>query len=541
MYKLLIVDDEYWVRKRLLTTIDWNALGICEVFDAEDGKEALGICIQYEPDIIVTDINMPELTGIELMQALNESALYPRIILISGFNEFEYARSAIKLGVVDYLLKPIDENELKNIVKNIIDDFENEKKEKEMFEDLVDYSDEIRKRVLADLLTGKMEQPGSSILRLKNFLGIDFPFSSAICLIAHSKSVLNTDKSDYVEDTLLSFSISNILGDILPLFLQHFFLLSVEDLNVAVVFSEKTGEELQKTIQEIAKSVNHQLEELFNINIAFAVGEEAADILELCKSFKSARYAINSYNFNDWNNVLNYGKNGANDNLNIQSVYFDYNLKSVAAHVKSCDREAASHDLGLLLDEFLKQHSQSPTSLQIKLFYINAMNTLFKECLVSGPPSEEFLNFCIDSLDDIGAFFTPEKLMNSLQNIVDFLLNEYGEFIGNKRHWLFDQITGYIKENYTSPLTMKDVASKFYLNPCYFCKLFKNETGLTFTHYLMRLRIEEAKKLLLSNKKMYDIAAAVGYDNVQYFSTIFKEIEGVTPSQYRNSSVLKGG
>ena len=535
MYKLLIVDDEYWVRKRLLTTIDWKSLGICEVWDAEDGKEALGICIQNEPDIIVTDINMPELTGIELMQALNESALYPRIILISGFNEFEYARSAIKMGVVDYLLKPIDENELKNIIKNIIEDFENQKQEKEMFKTLVDYSGEIRKRVLADLLTGKMEQPNSSISRLKNFLGIDFPYASATCMIAHSNSVLNADKNDYVEDTLISFSISNILGDILPLYVQHFFLLPVEDLNVVVLFSEKTGESLQKTIQDIVKCANSQLEKLFNINVAFAVGEEVSGILELNKSFKSAKYTINSFNFNDWNNILNYGKSGINENLDIQNVYFDYNLKTIAADIKNCDKSAACLDLKILLDEFLKQNNQSPTSLQIKLFHINVMNTLFKECLVSGPPSEEFLNFCMDSLDDIGAFFTPEKLMSGLENIVDFLMTQYSEFIGNKRHWLFDQITQYIKENFTSQLTMKGVASKFFLNPCYFCKIFKNETGMTFTHYLMRLRIEEAKKLLSSNKKMYDIAAAVGYDNVQYFSTIFKEIEGITPSQYRNS------
>lgn len=534
MYKLLIVDDEYWVRKRLLSTIDWGSLGIDEIYEAEDGKQALSISIEYEPDIIVTDINMPELTGIELMQALNESALYPRIILISGFNEFEYARSAIKLGVVDYLLKPVDENELISIIKSCIEDLDNQKKEKELFNALVGYSDEIRKRVLADLLTGKIIYPNNSLLRLKH-LGIDFSYSSAICLIAHSSTTANTDKSDYVEETLISFSISNIMGDILPLFFHHFFILQMDDWNVAVLFSKKSGEDLQKSIKDVIDNMNKQLNELFNINIAFGIGNEVSDILELCKSFKTAKYAINTYNFNDWNCILNYGGKNITEHLDMQSIYIDYNLKSISVDIKNCDQTSASMNLRLLLDEFLKHNNQIPTPLQIKLFYINVMNTLLKDCLVSGPPSEEFLNVCIDSLEDIGTFFTPDKLMASLQIIVDFLLSQYNEFFGHKRHWLLDQITGYIKKNYTSSLTMKSVANKFYLNPSYFCKLFKNETGLTFTHYLMKLRVDKAKELMMgSNKKLYDIAAAVGYDNVQYFSTIFKEIEGVTPSQYRN-------
>lgn len=534
MYKLLIADDEYWVRKRLLCTIDWKSLGISEVYSAEDGKQALSMSIQYEPDIIITDINMPEITGIELMQALNESALYPRIILISGFTEFEYARSAIKLGVVEYLLKPINENELIDIVKNILEEFESQKQEKELFNDLVGYSDEIRSRVLTDLLTGKISQPNNSILRLKHFLGIDFAYKAATCLIAYSNSVTNPDSNDYVEDTLLSFSISNIMGDILPLFCEHFFSLSIEDLNVFVLFSLRTGENLQKSIRDILENATRQLSELFNTNIAFGVGDEVADILELSKSFKSAKYAINSYNFNNWNCILNYKKNNNKDNLDIQSIYVDYNFKAIASDIKNCDKAAASKDLKLLIAEFLRQNNQNPIPLQIKLFYINVMNTLFKDCLVSGPPSDEFLTLCINSLEDIGTFFTPEKLINGLQNIVDFLLSQYSEFIGNKRHWLLDQITEYINKNYTAPLTMKSVAHKFYLNPSYFCKLFKNETGSTFTHYLMRLRVEKAKELMGSNKKLYDIAASVGYDNVQYFSTIFKEIEGVAPSQYRN-------
>ena len=242
MYKLLIADDEYWVRKRLLDTIDWQSIGIGEVYGAEDGKKALCISIQHEPDIVVTDINMPGLSGIELMQALHLCALFPQFILISGFIELEYAASAIKLGVVDCLLKPIDEKELIHIVKMMIEDFDYHKKEKE--------------------------------------------------------------------------------------------------------------------------------------------------------------------------------------HLDAQSFFRGRNMKSIAVNIKNCDKAAATRDLELLLNEFMRQNNQNPTPIQIKLFYINIMNVLIKDGLASIPPSEEFLSLCIDSLDDIGTFFTPEKLMNNLLKIVDYLLSE---------------------------------------------------------------------------------------------------------------------
>lgn len=535
MYKLLIVDDEYLVRRRLVSTIDWASLGISEIYEAEEGRQALGISIENEPDIIITDINMPELSGIELMRSLNESALCPRVILISGYNEFEYARSALKLGAVDYLLKPVDENELLGIIKSCIEDFESHKKEKELLNALVSSSAEIRKRVLADLLSGKVDDPDNSLLRLKH-IGIDFPYSSAICIIAHSNGTAVKEKSDYVEETLISFSISNVMEDILPLSFAHFFIVQMDDMNVAVLFSDKTGEELQAAVKDTVDSVKEQLDKLFNANIAFGVGVEVSNLLDLSKSYKTASYAINFCNYKHWDSILNYGESVKTECLDLQSVYSDYNLKAISADIKNGDRASASAGLKLLTDEFLARTSKTPTPLQIKLFYINAINTLFKNCLVSCKLSEEFVNICMDSLKETGAFFTIERLTNGLQKIVGFLLSQYSTFIGNKRHWLIDRITEYIQENYSSSITMKSVARRFYLNPSYFCKLFRDETGVTFTHYLMRLRVEKAKELMsVSTKKFYDIATAVGYSNVQYFSTIFKEIEGITPTQYRNA------
>lgn len=528
------MDDEYLVRKRLLATIDWSSLGICEVYEAEDGKQALGISIEKEPDIIVTDINMPEISGTELMVALNESALYPRVILISGYDEFEFARSGLKLGAVDYLLKPVDEKELINIVKNCIENFENSKNQKELLNSLESSSSEIQKRIVSDLLLGRIENPNNSLLRLKN-VSINFDYSSVICLIAHYSAMVQTEKNDYLEETLIRFIISNVMEDILPLYFEHFLIVEIDDLNVTVLFSNQKEKELKDLIKNVIATTKEKLREFFQINIAFGIGVEVADIFDLSKSYKTAKYAININTYNDWSGIVNYGKNDKTDWLDLQYVYSEYNLMTISTDIKNGNRASSSENLKILTEEFLNQHSGHPTPLQVKLFYINVLNTLFKNCLISGPPSEEFLNICLDSIEETDAFFTSERLVKNLQKIVDFLISQYSTFMENKRHWLIDRITEYINENYASPLTMKNVASKFYLNPSYFCKLFKEEIGVTFTHYLMKLRVEKSKELMLdSSQKLYTIASSVGYSNAQYFSTIFKEIEGITPSQYRN-------
>ena len=206
-----------------------------------------------------------------------------------------------------------------------------------------------------------------------------------------------------------------------------------------------------------------------------------------------------------------------------------------STHIRSGDRLAALESLELIVDEFLSGSTNKRNPLQSKLFYINVMNTLFKNCIVSGPPTDESLALFVDSLDELDALFTPEKLRANLEKIVDFLISQNEAVNGNKRHWLIGNILNHIETQFANPITMKDVANHFFLNPSYFCKLFKEETGVTFTHYLTKLRIEKAKDLLSNSaQKLYDVAAAVGYSNVQYFSTIFKEVAGVTPSQYRN-------
>jgi len=530
MYKLLIADDEPWLRKRLMLTIDWESMGVTELYEAEDGAEAFMLATEHEPDIIITDIDMPELTGIDLMRTLNESALSPQIILISGYNEFEYARSAIQFGAVDYLLKPVDEEELKRIICKCIATLEQNRYNKGILDCLSSSSDLLREKIYADLLLGKLDFGKVPTSRLRE-LGIVFTARSAMCILAHSHPASQKLSENNVEETLIEFGITDNIRTCLAARFGEVLMLRMEDANAYLVFSDLDSGEFSAGVSEALADAKKKINELYSVRLAYGVGSVAHSLAELCPSYREARYRINLCSSQRGAAPSTDEHAKVND---FQVVYEEYNIKSLVASLKNGSAEEALRLLKELISEFLRHSDNDPSPLQVRLFYLNVLNSLLKGCLPFLPVREDVINICMEYIGEPAPAPNVNRMHARLQGLVAFLLEQYQRFIGSKRHWLIDKIIQYINEHYTAALTMSDVAGAFYLNPSYFCKLFKEETGVTFTKYLMSVRVQNAKNLMSdSSLKLYDVASAVGYTNVQYFSTVFKEIEGVTPSQYR--------
>ena len=531
MYKLLIADDEPWLRKRLMLTVDWQSLGISELFEAQDGAEALDLAAQNEPDIIITDIEMPELTGIDLMRTLNESTLYPQIILISGYNEFEYAQSAVKFGATDYLLKPVNEEELKKTVIKCIERIEQNQYNKELTKLLASSSDLLRERIYIDLMRGTLDFNKVPIVRLKE-LTVSFPKRSALCIVCHSHPLNHSLADNDVEKTVFGLSLIRTISRELNARFKNVLDFWIDDTSVFLVFSDAAPESLLNEAEEALLTSKKNISQKHNVRIAYGLGTVVHSPSDLSVSYRKARYNINlgqltQESDNDFKEASKISR--------FQSVYEEFNLKTLIATLKKGDADSASKQLTDLIAEFLNQTSGTPSSLQIKLLYINVLNSLFKGCLPYLPVSEDIIKICIDYIDESTSFHTTEKMHSQLQDLLYVLIEQYRNFIGVKRHWLIDKIIEYINEHYAESLSMSNVAAEFYLNASYFCKLFKEETGATYTHYIMRIRVENAKRLMADNSmKLYEIASAVGYTNVQYFSTVFKAIEGISPSQYRS-------
>ena len=177
--RLLIAEDELWLRKRLVSTIDWSSYGISEVYEAEDGGEALEIALKEKPDIVITDIRMPELSGIDLMKKLNENSIFSKMIVVSGYDDFEYAQGALRMGAINYLLKPVDEEELLDSVKRCVEELKKEKNKETVFDKQSAASEMLMEHIYEDLIFETSEKRTEELLQKLSRKEIGFPFQSA--------------------------------------------------------------------------------------------------------------------------------------------------------------------------------------------------------------------------------------------------------------------------------------------------------------------------------------------------------------------------
>lgn len=177
--RLLIAEDELWLRKRLVSTIDWPSYGISEVYEAEDGGEALEIALKEKPDIVITDIRMPELSGIDLMKKLNENSIFSKMIVVSGYDDFEYAQGALRMGAINYLLKPVDEEELLDSVKRCVEELKKEKNKETVFDKQSAASEMLMEHIYEDLIFETSEKRTEELLQKLSRKEIGFPFQSA--------------------------------------------------------------------------------------------------------------------------------------------------------------------------------------------------------------------------------------------------------------------------------------------------------------------------------------------------------------------------
>jgi len=168
MYTMLVADDERWIRERIISSIDWSRIGVSVAGEAADGEEALALCIKLKPDIILTDIRMPGISGLDFIRSLNDERINARIIIISGFNDFDYAQKAIKLGVVDYILKPVENTELVDIVKKCIRQIEAETYKNRIIEQTDPQGNVIEK--LADYVQGSSIRKRNTIEKALTFI-----------------------------------------------------------------------------------------------------------------------------------------------------------------------------------------------------------------------------------------------------------------------------------------------------------------------------------------------------------------------------------
>ena len=508
MLKVLVVDDEFIVRAGLIGCIDWKQMNLELAGEASNGQEALDIILKETPDIILLDLLMPVMTGMELIQKLEDLKVKTNIIILSCHEDYNYVREAFKKGVRDYILKLSSTpeeicNVIKDVVKKILDDKSMPEKEH------------------SDYITIDVQQSPAQIVPagqgyfLVSFYGCSpNKKNSGLILKLSAQWLQNKD-----------FSCINLIPCLLG-----------DNIPAMIAFSDDPGslpEETEQNIIHIIQGLHLYLCSFINSPLYVGISAYSQAQRVLSKAVRESQKSLDTLFYDSGRYI---GVYSLLDTL--------YKNKDKGYSFLPKTRDLLKHqDFGMLiqqLNDFMTwaaEYKPDPRNIKLdSIDLINALNNYLKERNLSlAHMDEEYLYF----YQNIANMYSIHELKNYLHNFTDnyiSLLQEKG--LRNMRNDIKDALK-YIEQHYNDDISLPDVAEHICISKNHLSYLLKKETGKTFSDYLIEFRIEKAKELLTSENRytVSEIAEKTGFHDTGYFSKVFKKVTGLSPVQFKKGLV----
>ena len=508
MIKVLIADDERFTRQGILDMVDWDKLNVSEVKEAYDGINALEILKDFEPNILLTDVRMPRLNGIDL--AFKARELYPNcmILFMSGYSDKEYLKSAIKLKAINYVEKPIEIEELEENLNNAILEFVKNTTIHNSIEHTI--ANEISSIDNSEAVNSIISSYFSKDFNDKVVDGQYVSVLIKIYKIIPNKHLFIDKIREIIHGCGLEGFVS--MQNEKDIVLQIFFSKNIKSIHNSNVFQSFFA-----TLDEYIKNYSH-----FYIFVGYIV----ANMQDMHKSYASASSLDTLSFFKDYNSVIYFEevphKTCATIDPNAYSA-FKRNLNNE-------DKQAVLSDINNITSEFMLNCGTD----------INEIKNVYNKLLL------HIFNFChsrninLNNSVNENTSFNTILQFNNIFEIKHYMLEIIKDvFLCLKEKNIYNEpalnIIKYINEHYNSyDLSLEDISKNTFLTPAYICVIFKDFTGKTVNKYITEYRIMQAKELLKdSNIKMNDIALKVGYRDGNYFAKIFKKETGYSPSEYR--------
>ncbi|MBU3157158.1 response regulator [Clostridium estertheticum] len=539
-YKIMIVDDEFFICDGLMS-FHWKDLGFNAVSCAYNGEEALELLNKELVDVIITDIKMPFMDGIELMKRVHSQFQNIKIVLLTGYKEFDYAKAAIKSGVSEYLLKPVNINELTSIFKHLKKELDKESKIPKM---LKTYEKQINEslplaaeKFLKDIVEEKVYDL-DEINEKINLLELNLNYKSYSCAIFQSQYIsdLWQNENKRIRNSSIFQNISQYLkiNNLGYFFINHNFEIVIF-FNFNVPEHIKCEREyLKEKLEALKALIYNSLSEIPDGAIWVGVGNIYKNILSTANSYKEATRCLKRRYFDTKTTIFccwlyNISSSLVAEypyeieNLLIDSI-IEGNSNDSLTHFKELWGNF-SHDLKCLAPESIQDYTIQLLNMIDRR--LNKHGTSVRECVQVPPPFTCFVS-------GIKSFAVLEVSMENVISKICEVTRKINNNVHSSSYLSIQTAKKYIESNYTKKITLNQVADMVFLSPSYFSIRFKKETGLNFVDYLKELRINKAKELLKRfDLKIYEIGNLVGYGDATYFANTFKNCTGMTPLKYR--------
>ena len=497
MITVLLVDDEPNVRKGVKMMIPWEELELEVVGEGEDGDDGFAKIMSIDPDVVIADVKMPGMTGIQMIEAAVNHGFKGKCLILSGYSDFTYAKEAMSLGVKQFILKPVDEDELIEALKSVRDEILNERRDKQAMQQVSEYMNEQLTRAL---LTGD-----SSIISKSDMSAYDHR-SYDVAVISFAEDMTAEERSSFPEIVKRRFEGGGT--DIITSGLS----------GVSVIIFK--GWTRTRIIEMLAKFSREYSGKIF-ITVGSTVdsAEKIKDSYQEADSLLSNRFQY-----------LHYGVLTEDILLREESCTMETNeiVDQIYAYVEINDIDK----LGASLEKFrISLCGRNHTAEKIKVTCMTAVMGIKSRLVksIGDKKTEQYIN---------DEFLTSIGEKTSLFDIIELMKSTLTELscshFGRTTKSTMERVVQYIQSNYSSELRLELLANIFGYNSAYLGKVFHQYTGENFNNYLDSIRITEAKRLLAMDEyKVYEVAEMVGYTNINYFHNKFKKYVGISPLNYK--------
>lgn len=525
LINVLVVDDESIEREFLKTFLENNHLPLKLVGIAKNGPEALALAKLHKPELILMDIKLPGLSGLEVTEQIKKIHPNTKVIVITAYDEFDFAQKAVHLGVSRYILKPCLPDNLTTVLEAAIQEIKLEKHREEKEESarlqLQEVMPYIQMSLAYDLLSGAYADEDHLKSRLEFVGGSKLPSAVMVADIDSFTQTMN-EKSEVEKQFLKNLvfqTIKDTLRDTNAFALPR----SMDEI---VIFLNGDTEAKHKAF-ELAEKVRSSVERDTAVTVTIGIGrfnkpsqlyrsyEEACEAQQLGKFFLGSNRVIHIDDF-----------------LTGKDKQFEYPFKLekiLVEKIKSGERDAAKSVGSEIVGQLLQQ-----SSLDYVKFYLNELLTVLSRNVVACDYFERVTELNLKYLGSLISCKEGHHLYRWLNNVIDdYISFLYKQHCSQTTQAIFKAVQ-FIETNFRSEISLSDVSDFIYLNPQYFSRMFKEKMGVSFVEYLTQVRVNRAKELLsFTDYSINYIAEDVGIKDANYFSRVFKKSEGTTPSEYR--------
>ncbi len=526
IYTVLLVDDEEEVIQVIQKKINWEGLGFSVIGYANNGVKALEMVEEFQPDVVMTDIRMPYMDGMELARRIRTEFPATKVLIFTGFDEFEYAKEAVHLEVEEYILKPVNSVELTNVFTSLKIKLDQEISEKRNKEVLKKYYMEslpfLKTNFYVTLIEGRIrrEEVGKY---LKDYQ-IDLEGPYYCCLVVHTSS---TRVEKNMDPVLLAMSVQKQAGEYLG---ERWKPKRFSYLGNLIMIARLNNENEVSELTDECDRFCRYARRIIGAVVTVGVGWVCSDILDLSQSYASAREAVSYRVIYGTSRAINIREIAPQETGGFEMVS-DAVISNLFRTIRLDSREDIIEEANNYMDHVflpaksLQYHHIAVMEL-VSVLYRFAVNNDIQTEAFSGDMGELYGRLSDMAPDALRKWFA-DTCLTFQESLISTRNKSTKSFVLRAQE--------YVCENYAdADLSLDSICEVLGVSNSYFSTIFKKETGNSFISYLTDYRMDQAaRRLLETNEKSYIIAKEVGYTDPNYFSYVFKRRFGVSPSKYR--------